>query len=1117
MKNIFRRSIRSSLGFIAAALPLALLAQESDNEVYELSPFSVDAEETIGYRATSTLAGTRLNTQLKDLGSAITVLTDELFDDTGATDAASILAYAPSSEVGGVQGNFAGSGIDSARADSSSQRINPQANQRIRGLASASLTRNYFLTDIPFDTYNSTRVTMNRGPNSLLFGIGSPGGVINNGIQGAFLGRDFGEVSIRIGKRSSHRETFDYNKELIEGRLAVRLSGLHDDTQYQQRPAFEIDKRVTAAVEAVLFRNENSNFLGKTTLRGNYESGSIHGTPPNVIPPSDGGLSDWFSPPDPAIQNVTATTFPDWVTDGSFVPKLTIDDREVSFSRNTTPGSTIEPGFVQNFIVFNQPNAQSAGIGLADSSIDGMMFNMKFQLATEGPNVGRPQFNMFRTASFYSGNYTPGFAVPSIQDRNVFDNENNLITGKTNSTSNDFDARNIVLEQLFLEGDAGIEIAYDLQHNDREWQLPFSSPGRNGGGTGNYDVAIDISEYLGNGEPNPNLGRPYILDAPYGSFNTSSTDREAYRATGFYSIDFAEKSDNLKWLGKHNFTGLFGEQTIDGLSKGFGSSWVNDRTDVRTNHENAGINTFFTNVIAIAYVGDDQRGAQSYSDIRIADHLSIPVSKDGDTHKITYYDRASGLVQTSDSFSVRKTLNSGNIDRQKVESEVFSWQSYFLNGNVVGLAGWRTDTSTVFERLSNNRLPSGIYDENNLVLKQDPVSELSGDTFTWSVVGHLPVDLPGGSRVSVHYGESENFEPVGIQRSSFGEILPPPSGTTKEYGFTLGLLKDKVSMRFNWFETDSKGANANMPRINLVSTHGASLFSRYINAANSGMTLDEVLEFAGGPDAVGTYSSLQELFDDLNALNDPRANAIRNPRIEDGVVRIEGIPGETATTDFVAEGFEFELVGNITPSWRVFFNVAKQETFQSNVAPEYRELLEHIKGTLAASKFANWKGSPAPAEDFTFTDFLAFRAVNPSAPVLAKEGNLNQELRKWRWNLITAYDFSEESPMKGFSAGAGIRWQDAVATGYPNIINSDGLAVPDLSRPFFDGEQLNGDLWLGYRHKLNNKVDWKVQLNARNAFGDSDPITVITNADGRVAVIRNPNPKDVFLTNTFSF
>mgnify|MGYP003318396487 CR=1 FL=1 len=65
--------------------------------------------------------------------------------------------------------------------------------------------------------------------------------------------------------------------------------------------------------------------------------------------------------------------------------------------------------------------------------------------------------------------------------------------------------------------------------------------------------------------------------------------------------------------------------------------------------------------------------------------------------------------------------------------------------------------------------------------------------------------------------------------------------------------------------------------------------------------------------------------------------------------------------------------------------------------------------------------------------------------------------------------------------------------------------------------ELNFDVWFSYRRQLNDKMDWKVQLNVRNAFGDDDYIPVLANPDGQVAVFRNPNPKEFFLTNTFSF
>jgi outer membrane receptor for ferric coprogen and ferric-rhodotorulic acid len=57
------------------------------DEIIELTPFVVDSTKDTGYQATSTLAGTRIRTDLRDLGSAISIVTAEFMEDTGATDA----------------------------------------------------------------------------------------------------------------------------------------------------------------------------------------------------------------------------------------------------------------------------------------------------------------------------------------------------------------------------------------------------------------------------------------------------------------------------------------------------------------------------------------------------------------------------------------------------------------------------------------------------------------------------------------------------------------------------------------------------------------------------------------------------------------------------------------------------------------------------------------------------------------------------------------------------------------------------------------------------------------------------------------------------------------------
>jgi outer membrane receptor protein involved in Fe transport len=232
------------LSFAFAGLVSGLFAQNDEQEVFELSPFSVDAADSAGYQATSTLAGTRIKTNLKDLGASISVVTEQFMDDVGATDAQTLLSYVSNTEVGGYQGNFTGAAEQAqSRYYQTEERTNPQRNQRIRGLGAADLTRGFFLTDIPFDGYNTERVTVSRGPNSILFGIGSPGGVINNATKRAVQNSDFGEFGFRLDSFDSLRFTFDYNKSLIEDKLAVRIAALEESQKYKQDPAHEDQTR----------------------------------------------------------------------------------------------------------------------------------------------------------------------------------------------------------------------------------------------------------------------------------------------------------------------------------------------------------------------------------------------------------------------------------------------------------------------------------------------------------------------------------------------------------------------------------------------------------------------------------------------------------------------------------------------------------------------------------------------------------------------------------------------------------------------------------------------------------------------------------------------------------
>ena len=98
-----------SLWLLSAALiPFGWLNAQEDEEVYDLSPFTVDETGDIGYSATSTLAGTRLNTNLRDIGASISIVNEEFLDDTASDNMMDVLLFTPNTEVSGPNGNFSG-------------------------------------------------------------------------------------------------------------------------------------------------------------------------------------------------------------------------------------------------------------------------------------------------------------------------------------------------------------------------------------------------------------------------------------------------------------------------------------------------------------------------------------------------------------------------------------------------------------------------------------------------------------------------------------------------------------------------------------------------------------------------------------------------------------------------------------------------------------------------------------------------------------------------------------------------------------------------------------------------------------------------------------------------
>lgn len=244
----------------ARAAQSATGATPPPDELVTLTPFEVSSDKDVGYMAANTLAGSRLNTSLKDTAASLSVLTAEFLSDIGANNLEEAMAWATNAQPD-VQDamTFANSTADDNNTFYNFTQF------RIRGLP-ATTTRNYFAWRMPSDAYNIERVEEARGPNSILFGIGAAGGVVNTSTKRARLDRSIRSASVQVSSYEGYRGTFDVNQP-VGDRLALRLNAV-----YSHQPSFR---------EYMKNDNRNAHLTGtfkvfeKTRLRAEYETGII--------------------------------------------------------------------------------------------------------------------------------------------------------------------------------------------------------------------------------------------------------------------------------------------------------------------------------------------------------------------------------------------------------------------------------------------------------------------------------------------------------------------------------------------------------------------------------------------------------------------------------------------------------------------------------------------------------------------------------------------------------------------------------------------------------------------------------------------------------------------------
>jgi len=672
-------------GFLCATFS-GWAQDDEEEEVFELSPFSVDAAQDSGYYASQTMAGGRLSSSLKDTGAAVQVVTKEFMEDLGATGIEELLQYTTSSEVAGILGNISGASEGGlGETNVGGARRDPDGATRVRGLTAPDRTRNFFVTDIPFDTYNTERIDINRGANSFLFGLASPAGIINNDLAQARF-RDSNEFQFRIGsggRNPSYRGHFKLNRVILEDKLAVNVSGLMDRTEYRQRPTYKDDDRIYTAFSYRPFGNEN------TIFRGHMERGEIYGNAPDVLLPQVN--FDTFLRA-PARMNPTMMVKnrrnPDWPlaaqhhegpTQGQFNNNRFYSDEDraafldagyiVRDSPNDAPEGAQYPTLTYRNIrwgggaygfVWDGSNGNDRPAFSYTDQVPGAFIERrsaaKFNEVpnywsggtypnNRGNNGGAPQ-------GLYPGNLGEimgiGWIDQGFTDLETFDFSRNNLGWDNDYYSRDFFNYSFALEQTFWEGKGGFSIEYDFQDLYRD-----SYTALNGG---NSVITFDVNETIllpedpnyaesgnYNAMPNPNFGRPVIMTKS--GQRTNDDQRTAKRFTGFVKHDFRETMNNdrmANFLGEHTLTILGDENRHhEMLVNWFRSSFGDPEPALHIGDANARqANNNARNTPNMVYIGPQQLDAWTdYT--KVSDFIIEPA----------YYDLRSTTGQTYNKLS----------------------------------------------------------------------------------------------------------------------------------------------------------------------------------------------------------------------------------------------------------------------------------------------------------------------------------------------------------------------------------------------------------------------------------------------------------------------------------
>jgi hypothetical protein len=610
-------------------------APDKKSETLVLSPFVVSTEKDSGYYAANTLAGSRMNTNLADLGASISVVTKQQMEDTASTDINDIFRYEVNTEgsltyTPGILTSRSDGVLDANGGATVGGSLTPYTNagaNRVRGLGTPSAAVNYYpsIGLVPFDSYNTQSVEISRGPNSMLFGLGSPAGIANQSTAQAQLNRESANVSFRTDQYGSFRSSVDFNQSLVADRVAIYGAALYDDRRFDRKPAYDKTKRFYGALTVKPFK--------KTTIKANFEKYDNDNHRPNTLTPRD-YVTQWnlagqpyYDPATHIVYNKDGQALSMWVDSRTATPALQQSVRDFIRSlpgynpalRGTSAtnfnGTDTNFTFYNGFSIFADTNGFiSPQVSAATKSFvagqpsPNILYVPGISFSNQDTNTGRSYMRIAdgQLVDWYQPTYhttyltgwgtaTNPAANPAVYptDADVRANPawSNIASSSVTASGawtgygnglgsyrypgvtdrSIYDWRNVNISSMNF-GSAKNK-NYNLEF---EQELPFNlflSAGwfrQDYAARSNYTVGqlnmatlyVDTNKTLPDGTANPYFGKPYVQDIDPDSYYNEETD-DHYRAMLAWTPDFTRNQGWTKWLGRHQVLGLWSSDSYD--------------------------------------------------------------------------------------------------------------------------------------------------------------------------------------------------------------------------------------------------------------------------------------------------------------------------------------------------------------------------------------------------------------------------------------------------------------------------------------------------------------------------------------------------------------------------